>query len=73
MRKILFLIVTACVIKVHAQTASDSVKLEARQIYLQGLHYKNGNGIPMDYVKAYDLFVRLPKSVMAKRFMRLRI
>jgi uncharacterized protein len=60
-RKLLFLLFFPCLLNAQVQTSSDSIKNEARNIYLQGLHYKNGNGVPMDYAKAFHLFGKAAK------------
>lgn len=74
MKKILFILVLTISIRVSAQSTSyDSVQ-QAQHYYKLGVQYKDGNGILMDYIKAFECFTKAanlgdPQSTYAIAYM----
>jgi hypothetical protein len=58
MKRLLLILMTAISLQSQAQTtAVDSVR-QAQSYYRLGVQYKDGNGVAMDYAKAFDYFTK---------------
>jgi hypothetical protein len=58
MKTLLFILIAVISLPLQAQTtAADSVR-QAQSYYRLGVQYKDGNGVTMDYAKAFDYFAK---------------